>query len=78
MELSEEEMAALAEKLYEVHEAHRHLSGKAHYRHRMLVAVGLGVGIFAFYRVLHMEEALKGLEYLLPAVVDKLLFGLGE
>jgi hypothetical protein len=25
-----------------------------------------------------MEEALKGLEYVLPAVVDKLLFGLGE
>lgn len=78
MELDEMEMEALAEKLYAVHEAHRSVHGKAHYRHRMLVAVGLGVGIFVFYRVLHMEEALKGLEYLLPAVVDKLLFGLGE
>jgi hypothetical protein len=58
--------------------ARHRVHGKLHYRHRMMFAVALGLGIFVFYRVMHMEEALKGLEYVLPAVVDKLLFGLGE
>lgn len=75
---NEEQIAAVIERIYEAREAHAKMHSKTHYRHRMIVALSIGAGIYGFYSVMHREFVLHGLEYLIPAVVDKMIFGLGE
>lgn len=74
----EQQVNAIIEKFFEAREAHNKLHSRTKYRHRMIVALSIGAGIYGFYYVMHREFVLHGLEYLIPAVVDKLIFGLGE
>jgi hypothetical protein len=73
---SDAQIEAIMQKFYEARAAHAKLHSKKHYRYRMAVAVTIGAGIYGFYYVMHREFVLHGLEYLVPAIVDKLIFGI--
>jgi hypothetical protein len=73
-----EMLEAVMERFYEAREAKGKAHSKHKYHHRLLVAATVGVGIYVVYHVIHTDMVLKGFEYLIPAVVDKLIFGLGE
>lgn len=75
---TEAQIEAVMQKFYEAREAHSKLHNKKHYRHRMAVALTVGVGVYSAYHFLKMEAAGKGLEFVLPVIIDKLIFGLGE
>jgi hypothetical protein len=76
VEASEDQIQAVMQKFYDARAAHAKLHHKKHYRYRMIVAVTVGAGVYAAYHIFRLELAGKGLEYILPAVVDKLIFGI--
>jgi hypothetical protein len=68
----------IIEKYVQAHrEVMSHHSAKRH-RHRMIIAVSISAGIMVTYYVLHREFILHGMEWLIPAIIDKAIFGQGE